>query len=355
MVRITQLKDREDLVGRLGRESLLELIEPIARRKTPIYLWIRFGGEEGHFYFREGKLVCARSRSLRGKEAAYHLLAFHSGIFRIVAGREPETENVEIDWQQFKAQFREELQNLVLGFLHELEGKFIFQLSDYKGREIFHHTERGARALAEILEQLFSSGAEFGLKNLVRGLEPKITEWKGEQFASIFYLPELRYFIGVAGDKAEQKKISAWVLEKFMPAAREAAAIALRRSDHLTRRAGILAVLPDPALHQPVSNALAAAGFKVWICADGFEGLVRVEDYRPDLIILQSELGRISSAEVYARLKRKEDSQLIPVVCLTPEPRRSDPESAASGDLYLELPFSGRKLVKVVENLLELK
>jgi CheY-like chemotaxis protein len=206
-----------------------------------------------------------------------------------------------------------------------------------------------------MLEQLFSAGAEFGLKSLVRGLEPKITESKAELFASIYYIPELRYFIGVAGEKREQQKISGWVREKFIPLAREAATLALRRSDHLTDRAGVLAVVPDRALQEQIFSALRSAGFKVWVCADGFEGLVRVEDYRPDLIILHSELGRISSAEVYARLKRKEESQLIPVVCLAPERQRPDPDSPACGDLYLELPLSGRKLVKVVENLLELK
>ncbi len=135
----------------------------------------------------------------------------------------------------------------------------------------------------------------------------------------------------------------------------------------------ILALDPEPFIQELLRIKLeAVCGGRVVLAADEKEArklllerdidLVileilhpRLDAYRPDLIILHSELGRISSAEVYARLKRKEESQLLPVVCLAPERPRRDPESAACGDLYLELPLSGRKLVKVVENLLELK
>ncbi len=355
MVKIAQFKDREDLVGRIESESLLEVIDHIVKRKSPMYLWIRFGGEEGNFYFREGKLVYAGSRSLRGKEAAYHPLAFRTGIFRIVRGREPETENVDIDWQTFKKNFLAELQKLVLNFLPDLEGKFIIKIVDFKLRDLFYHFESGSRLQREILIQLFQAGAEHGFKSLVRGLEDKVIEFREGFFSAVYYIPELRYFIGVSGEKQEQEQIDGWMLQQFIPRARESVSVALRRSDRLSVRAGVLAVIPDRLLGEQARSALSSAGFKSWICRDGFEGLVRAEDYRPDLIVLSYDLDRISSAEVYARLKRKEESQMIPVICLVPELHRPELEKAACGDIYYELPFSGKKLVKMVENLLELK
>jgi len=355
MVKIAQFKDREDLVGRLETESLLEVVDHIVKRKSPMYLWIRFGGEEGNFYFRDGKMIYAGSRSLRGKEAGYHLLAFRSGIFRIVRGREPETENVEIDWQTFRKNFLEELKKLVWNFIPDLEGTFIIRIVDFKFRELFYQFESGSRAQMELLDQLFRAGAESGFRNLVRGLEEKIREVKNEIFTAIFYLPELRYFIGVAGEKKEQETINQWMRNQFIPQTRDAVSLALRRSDLLSVRAGVLAVVPNKLLGEQIHAALNSAGFKVWICPDGFEGLVRVEDYRPDLVILYYDLNRISSPEIYARLKRKEESQMIPVICLVPELHQKEIQKEACGDIYYELPFSGKKLVKMVENLLELK
>jgi len=207
----------------------------------------------------------------------------------------------------------------------------------------------------ELLHHLFQTGAETGFKNLVRGIEEKIYEAKYEIVASIFYIPELRYFIGVAGEKKEQWVINKWMRDRFIPQAKDAVSIALRRSDLFLQRAGILAMIPDQALKEQINSALSSAGFKVWVCDDGFEGLIRVEDFRPDLIILSYDLGRVSSQEVYERLKRKEDSQMIPVICLVSEPLQKNLQTEVSGDIYLELPLSGKKLVKMVENLLELK
>jgi len=355
MVKIATLKDGGDLVGRLERESLLEVIDHITKRKSPMYLWIRFGGEEGNFYFRDGKLIYASSRSLRGKEAAYHLLAFRSGIFRIVRGREPESENVEIDWQTFHKNFLDELKRLVLNFIPDLEGKFVIKITDFKCCSIYYHSESGSPAQRQLLEQLFQKGSELGFKELFRGLQESLTESELDNFASIYYIPELRYLVGVSGWKKEQGFIHQWMCDLFIPQAKNAVSLALRRSDKLSVRAGILAVIPDKTLAEQVEAVLTLAGFKVWICQDGFEGLVRTEDYRPDLIMLYYDLKRISSAEVYARLKRKEESLTIPVICLTHSLPASDKDAEVCGDIYYELPFSGKKLIKMVENVLELK
>ena len=354
MVKITQLKDREDILGRIESESLLEIIDHIVRRKSPMYLWIRFGAEEGNFYFRDGKMIYASSRSLRGKASAYYLLAFRSGIFRIVRGREPEAENVEIDWQEYKNFFLEELQKLVLNFLPDIEGKFIIKVNDFKCRDIFSHMDSGSNEQINLLNRLFQLGADSGFRVLIRGLEQKIDAEDKNLFASIYYIPELRYYVGTAGEKWEQKVIHKWMLKKFIPLLRNAVSIALRRADRRSVRAGILAIIPDKELATQIELALTSAGFKVWICQDGFEGLVRVEDYRPDLIIVHYAMERIRADEVYARLKRKEESQLTPIISLVPEVLQKNKDTP-SGDIYCELPFSAKKLCKMVENLLELK
>jgi len=355
MVRITQIKDREELVGRLEDESILELISQTLKSNMPIYLWIRYLSEEGHYYFRDGKIIAAACRSLRGKHAAYNCLAFRAGIFRLSKDQKPPAENVEIVWKDFENNYLEEIKKLVISFLPEVDGKFVFRLTDIRHQEFYYYQEPHSRAQTEMIASLFVSGLETGFKLLVRGLEENITEIKDETFATIFFIPELRYFAAAAGESREKDKIISWLRNRFIPLARDAVSVALRKSDRMSRRAGILAVVPDPKLAEEVSSPLSSAGFKVWNCLDGFEGLVRTEDYRPDLIILCSRLERLSALEVYQRLKRKEFSQMIPVICMVSDQDKKQAQAEQCGDIFLDIPFSAKKLVKMVENLLELK
>jgi len=355
MVKITELKDRGEIIGRLEEESLLEVIEHIVQIKSPIYFWIRYFGEEGHFYFREGRMVYAGSRSLRAKQSAYHLLAFRGGIFRITRAEIPGSENVDISWTEFQKNFLEEINQLVLNFIPDLEGKFALRLTDFRFKEIFSHLEPQAKELSNLLQKIFKAGLGANYKSLVRGVSEEVIEEQGEIFAVINYIPELRYFLAVAGERGEKELISEWLKYQFVPRLKEAVSIALRRSDRLVQRAGVIVVAEDPVLSEEISSALSSAGFKVWLCQDGFEALVRTEDYAPDVIILSSELARMSAGELFKRLKQKERSQHIPIICLVEPEKRKHAQSQTCGDIYLDLPFSGKKLVKLVENLLELK
>lgn len=355
MVKFAQLRDRGEAVGRLDQESMLELLGELAKSRLPMYLWIKCMAEEGHYYFREGKMVAAACRSLRGKQAAYNCLAFRSGIFRMVKNRKPPAENVEIDWAEFERIFHDELKKLVVPFIHGLDGKFVFRLEDSRQQEVYSYEDANTSALSKLMARTLESGRENGFKVLVRGLEEYLSESKDNAFACVFYIPELRYLVSAGGEAREKELILNWLRYEFIPFARDAVSTALKKADKLARRAGILAVLPDPKLAEQVSSPLNAAGFKVWLCRDGFEGLVRVEEFRPDLIILYSRLDRISAGEVYQRLKRKEESQMIPVVCLLEEGDRENFSSEPGGDVYLEIPFSAKKLAKEVENILEIK
>jgi len=355
MVRIAQLKDKNELVGRLEQESMFDLVRETVKSNLPIYLWIRHLGEEGHFYFRDGKIVAAACRSLRGKQAAYNFLPFKAGFFRMARDLKPPAENVEIAWQDFENLFLEELKKLVIAFSHTLEGKFVFRLADFRHQELYAYGEAHAAGQTKMINHLFETGIQSGFKLLVRGLEDSVTEIKDDIFATVFYLRELRYFVLAAGETFEREKIMSWMREQFIPLAREAVSVALKKADRLSRRGGVLAIIPDPALAEQITSPLNSAGFNTWLCPDGFEGLVRAEDFHPDLIVVCSSLDRISASEVYQRLKRRESSQMIPVICLVEAQDRRKVQAEVAGDIYLDLPLSGKKLVKAVENLLELK
>ena len=65
------------------------------------------------------------------------------------------------------------------------------------------------------------------------------------------------------------------------------------------------------------AGQLAQHKIKVIIAEDGLEGLRCVDDYRPDLIVLDINLPKMDGYQVCYRLKRDESTRDIPVIMLT--------------------------------------
>src|SRR4030043_2178422 len=90
---------------------------------------------------------------------------------------------------------------------------------------------------------------------------------------------------------------------------------------------------------------------------DGEEGLKKVVEYNPDLIILDVMMPRLDGYEVCRRLKLDENTRYIPVIMLT---AKSDVASKVKGldigaDDYLPKPFDYKELAARVRSLLTIK
>lgn len=90
---------------------------------------------------------------------------------------------------------------------------------------------------------------------------------------------------------------------------------------------------------------------------DGEEGLKKVIDYNPDLIVLDVMMPKIDGYEVCRRLKLDETTRYIPIIMLT---AKSDVESKVKGlnigaDDYLPKPFDYKELSARVRSLLTIK
>ncbi len=108
----------------------------------------------------------------------------------------------------------------------------------------------------------------------------------------------------------------------------------------------------DPSLSKIYSARLTEKGYKVLLAAEGLEGLRRVKDEMPDLVLLDLILPGMSGFEILRQLKSDPGTKHIPVLVLTVLEQAEDIREAlklgASG--YLSKPETGaEELIAHVE------
>jgi DNA-binding response OmpR family regulator len=130
------------------------------------------------------------------------------------------------------------------------------------------------------------------------------------------------------------------------------------------RRANkILLIDDDPDIHSVVKKVLEVKSYQVISAYDGFEGLSKVVEERPDLIILDVIMPGKHGFDVCHELKTDEKYHFfsdIPVLMLTvyPEDRDKMHLSIREGMMmeaedYLQKPVDAQELLKRVEGLLK--
>jgi len=115
----------------------------------------------------------------------------------------------------------------------------------------------------------------------------------------------------------------------------------------------VLVVDDEPTIAEVVARYLERAGYRVLIAADGEEALDAVAVERPDLVVLDLMLPRLSGLEVMRRLRAR-DGGGPPVVLLTAKDEESDRVSGLrlGADDYMVKPFSAAELVARVDAVL---
>lgn len=99
----------------------------------------------------------------------------------------------------------------------------------------------------------------------------------------------------------------------------------------------ILLVEDDQALAKAYKTRLAAEGFEVYHCSDGEAALSDTMKYRPDLILLDVMMPRISGFDVLDILHNTPETGSIKVIMLSALGQDSDKAraSALGADEYL--------------------
>jgi two-component system phosphate regulon response regulator PhoB len=119
-------------------------------------------------------------------------------------------------------------------------------------------------------------------------------------------------------------------------------------------RGKILIVDDEPAIRQMVSLALSQANFDCLEAADTAEAQTKILADKPDLILLDWMLPKISGMDYARQLRREKLTEDIPVIMLT---ARTEEEDKVKGldsgvDDYITKPFSTRELLARIRALL---
>ncbi len=114
-----------------------------------------------------------------------------------------------------------------------------------------------------------------------------------------------------------------------------------------TTRPRLLLVEDEPAQREVLVYNLTADGHDVITADNGEDALLLVEEERPDLIILDWMLPRLSGIEVCRRLKMRAETRAIPVLMLSARGEEGDRVRGleTGADDYVVKPFSVAELL----------
>ncbi|HUO63765.1 MAG TPA: response regulator [Terriglobales bacterium] len=115
----------------------------------------------------------------------------------------------------------------------------------------------------------------------------------------------------------------------------------------------ILIVDDEPPILDLVRFTLEDADVRVVEALDGAEALVLARRIKPDLVLLDVHMPKLSGLEVCRQLRLEPDLARIPIVMLTAAGQDADRARGreAGADEYLTKPFSPLALLALVEAL----
>ncbi|BCK88874.1 chemotaxis response regulator protein-glutamate methylesterase [Sideroxyarcus emersonii] len=116
--------------------------------------------------------------------------------------------------------------------------------------------------------------------------------------------------------------------------------------------AGIRVVLIDDSntIRRSGEIFLSQAGCKVVLAEDGFDGLSKVVDNKPDIIFVDVMMPRLDGYQTCALIKNHAEFKDTPVVMLTSKDSLFDRARGklVGADEYLTKPFSKKSLIEAV-------
>ena len=121
----------------------------------------------------------------------------------------------------------------------------------------------------------------------------------------------------------------------------------------MTRRT-VLVADDDAMTRQVLATVLDLEEFEVVLAVDGDEAWAKLQEDRPDAVVLDQMMPGRSGIEVLSAIRADEAMAGLPVVLLTAAQAASLPADPvdAGADAHLEKPFSPLHLIEVLESLL---
>lgn len=126
------------------------------------------------------------------------------------------------------------------------------------------------------------------------------------------------------------------------------------KEGHVVKK--ILVVDDDPDVVDIIKTLLLELNYYISEAFDGIEALGKIEEQRPDLIILDLKMPRLNGFEVIKKLKKDERFLNIPIIILTATRiTQKDKEFGLTlgAAKYLTKPFEPQELVREIKEVLE--
>lgn len=115
------------------------------------------------------------------------------------------------------------------------------------------------------------------------------------------------------------------------------------------QRKRILYIEDESDLQWLVKHVLESEGdFEVMVCGSGAEGLRSVEDFAPDLVLLDVMMPEMDGFGVLRALRARPESNAVPVVFLTARTQEHHEYLTLGADGVIAKPFEPAQLVEQV-------
>ncbi|HCY61596.1 MAG TPA: two-component system response regulator [Oxalobacteraceae bacterium] len=116
----------------------------------------------------------------------------------------------------------------------------------------------------------------------------------------------------------------------------------------------ILIVDDEPNIVLSLEFLMLQSGYEVAIASNGAEALEKMENFQPDLVLLDVMLPQINGFELCQKIRDNSAWDRVKVMMLSAKGRESEVSKglALGADAYVTKPFSTRDLVRQVARLL---
>lgn len=115
----------------------------------------------------------------------------------------------------------------------------------------------------------------------------------------------------------------------------------------------VLVVDDDPVVVSLLRVNFEMGGFRVLTASDGPSALALARDARPDVVILDVMMPKMSGADVARELRASESTAGVPLLLLSAKAQAADIDDGLSvADDYVTKPFDPLELLERVEALL---
>jgi twitching motility two-component system response regulator PilH len=116
----------------------------------------------------------------------------------------------------------------------------------------------------------------------------------------------------------------------------------------------VLVVEDSLTLRHMISDLLKDNGLKVTVVCDGVEALEHIQEFRPDLVILDIVMPRMNGYEVCRRLKSDPMMKNVRVILCSSKNEEFDRYwgMKQGADAYIAKPFQPLELIETIKQLL---